>query len=311
LLTYGSLFSGCGGLDLGLDWSGFTCKWQCEIDEFANRILEKNWPSVTRYRDIKKIDTKELERVDLIAGGFPCQDISNAGTGDGLDGERSGLFFEVVRIVRSLRPRYLLLENVSALLVRGLDRVLGSLAEIGYNAEWHCVSAAHFGAPHIRDRIFILAYPHRSQCSGSRLPSGVHEEQPHIISGGSCRYASPAVGKNVADSASERQSGPGEPFLKMCTEAQSNWQAIVTEPSSINEVWKVEPGMGRVVDGVSNRVHSSGRLKCLGNAVVPQIGEFFGNQILSFHRAIEDEAKTKKKGEINGTTTKANLCEDC
>jgi DNA (cytosine-5)-methyltransferase 1 len=120
--------------------------------------------------------------VDLICGGFPCQDISYAGRGAGLAGERSGLFFEAIRVVRLLRPRYVLLENVAALLTRGLDRVLGELASFGYDAEWHCIPAAYVGAPHIRDRVFVIANPESVRC-GTRWTrrtagTGEREENP-------------------------------------------------------------------------------------------------------------------------------------
>ncbi len=155
--TFGSLFAGIGGFDLGFERAGFVCRWQVEIDDYATQILEKHWPKVHRQRDIRECGARNLERVDCIIGGFPCQDISYAGRGAGLDGERSGLFFEAVRVVRELQPRYVVLENVAALLTRGLDRVLGTLAEIGYDAEWHCIPAAAVGAPHIRDRVFLIA----------------------------------------------------------------------------------------------------------------------------------------------------------
>jgi DNA (cytosine-5)-methyltransferase 1 len=145
-------------MDLGLERAGMTCRWQVEIDDYATRVLEKHWPDVKRFRDIRTINTGELEWVDLICGGFPCQDISNAGKRAGIDGERSGLWSEFARIIRDLRPRYVLVENVAALLVRGIDRVLGDLAACGYDAEWDCIPAAAVGAHHIRDRLFILAY---------------------------------------------------------------------------------------------------------------------------------------------------------
>lgn len=156
-LTFGSLFAGIGGFDLGFERAGMVCKWQVEIDDYANRVLAKHWPHVHRERDITECGRHNLEPVDVICSGFPCQDISYAGLGAGLDGERSGLFFQAIRVVCELRPRFVVLENVAALLTRGLDRVLGTLAEIGYNAEWHCIPAAAVGAPHIRDRVFILA----------------------------------------------------------------------------------------------------------------------------------------------------------
>ena len=163
-MRFGSLFAGIGGLDLGLERAGMECAWQVEIDDYATRVLEKHWPNVRRWRDVRTWPQPDTERVDLLCAGFPCQDISYAGRGAGLEGERSGLFFEAVRVVRQLRPRIVLLENVAALLTRGLDVVLGTLAEIGLDAEWHCVPAAAVGAPHIRDRVFIVAYAKGERC---------------------------------------------------------------------------------------------------------------------------------------------------
>ncbi len=163
-LSFGSLFAGIGGFDLGFERAGMVCKWQVEIDDYANRVLAKHWPNVHRERDVREVGRHNLESVDVICGGFPCQDISYAGLGAGLDGERSGLFFEAIRVVRELRPRFVVLENVAALLTRGLDRVLGTLAQIGYDPEWHCVPSSALGALHHRDRAFIIA----QVCSDAR-----------------------------------------------------------------------------------------------------------------------------------------------
>lgn len=156
-ITFGSLFAGIGGFDFGFERAGMSCKWQVEIDDYATRVLAKYWPSVYRERDIRECGAHNLERVDVICGGFPCQDISYAGLGAGLDGERSGLFFEAIRVVRELQPQFVVLENVAALLTRGLDRVLGTLAEIGFDAEWHCIPSGYFGTHFRRDRVFIIS----------------------------------------------------------------------------------------------------------------------------------------------------------
>lgn len=183
-MDFGSLFSGIGGMDLGLERAGMTCRWQVEIDPYATRVLEKHWPTVKRYGDIRAVDTGELERVDLITGGFPCQDVSLAGLGAGLYGERSGLWSEYLRIVRSLRPRFVLVENVSALLVRGFDRVLSDLAVNGYDAEWDSLRAGYFGAPHRRERIFVLAYA--NQINGATGMGAVTQRTRPIFAGRDC-----------------------------------------------------------------------------------------------------------------------------
>ena len=167
-MTFGSLFSGIGGMDLGLERAGMECRWQVENNPDATRCLQHHWPEVRKYGDIKTVGL-ELERVDLIAGGFPCVDISAAGRQAGIEAERSGLWFEYARLIRVLRPRYVLIENVARLLVSGMDRVLGELASSGYDAEWQVLPARAFGAPHCRNRVFILAY-----ASGTRL-EGIYE----------------------------------------------------------------------------------------------------------------------------------------
>ena len=158
-MTIGSLFSGIGGLELGLERAGLgPVLWQVEMDPFCRSVLAMHWPGADRsVTDVKEANANNLARVDVVCGGFPCQDLSYAGRGAGLAGRRSGLWWEYLRIVRELEPRIVVVENVSALLARGLDAVLGSLAEAGYDAEWRCVRASDAGAPHRRERIFIVA----------------------------------------------------------------------------------------------------------------------------------------------------------
>lgn len=159
-MKIGSLFSGIGGLELGLERAGVGATlWQVEKDPFARGVLARHWPTAQRYDDVREVGAHNLAPVDLICGGWPCQDISNAGAKLGLSGERSGLWFEFARIIRELRPRYVVLENVAALLDRGMGDVLGTLAQLGYDAEWSCISACAVGAPHMRRRLFVVAYP--------------------------------------------------------------------------------------------------------------------------------------------------------
>ena len=161
------LFSGIGGFSLGLERTeGFETVAFCEIDKKARQVLRKHWPDVPIFDDVTKLKGDQIGTVDVICGGFPCQDISYAGRGAGLEGERSGLWFEFHRLIKEIRPKWVIAENVSALRSRGLDEVLRSLAEIGYDAEWHCIPASAVGAPHRRDRVWIVAYPHGTGLEG-------------------------------------------------------------------------------------------------------------------------------------------------
>lgn len=160
------LFSGIGGFSLGLERAGFETIAFCEIDPFCQKVLKKHWPDVPIYEDVKNVSKAQLEsdgigRIDVITGGFPCQDLSVAGKQAGITAERSGLWSELARIIGDIRPKYAIVENVTALLSgdRGgwFGRVLGDLVEIGYDTEWHCIPASELGANHQRDRVWIIA----------------------------------------------------------------------------------------------------------------------------------------------------------
>jgi DNA (cytosine-5)-methyltransferase 1 len=159
------LFSGIGGLALGLKRAGFRTAAFCEAEPYCRHVLERHWPGVPCYDDVRTLTADRLRTdgisVDAIAGGFPCQDISYAGFGAGLTGERSGLFLEYARLISELGPNLAIVENVSALLDRGMADVLGTLSDLGYDALWDTVSACSVGHPHVRRRVFIVAYAHR------------------------------------------------------------------------------------------------------------------------------------------------------
>lgn len=159
-----SLFAGIGGFDLGLErTSGFETVAFCEIDPFARRVLAKNWPKVPCYDDVRELSGERLAAdgiaVDVICGGFPCQDISAAGKRQGLSGARSGLWREYARLIGELAPRFVIMENSAELLGLGMGDLLGDLASLGYDARWDCIPAAVLGAPHGRDRVWLVAYP--------------------------------------------------------------------------------------------------------------------------------------------------------
>ena len=149
---------------LGLERTGgFETVAFCEIEDYPRRVLAKYWPGIPIYDDVRTLTADALRRdgiaVDVICGGFPCQDVSFAGRRAGLEGARSGLWSEYARLIGELRPRYVLVENVPGLLSLGVGAVLGDLSALGYDAEWHCIPAGHVGASHERDRVWIIAYP--------------------------------------------------------------------------------------------------------------------------------------------------------
>ncbi len=213
-MNVGSLFSGIGGIELGFEREGFKTKWFVEKDLFCQCILNKHWPEASVYSDVSNINFSELEKVDILTGGFPCQDISVSGKGKGIvDGERSSLWKHFAKAIGILRPKYAVIENVSALTFRGLSNVLEDLAKEGYDAEWFDLRASDFGAPHKRERIFIVAY----------------SKHWDVQEFGIFNRAS----KEKSFETSDRFGNEGSDF---------------------GEWWKSEPSVGRVADGVSSRV---------------------------------------------------------
>ena len=315
-MTHGSLFSGIGGFDLGFERAGIKTVWQVEIDEYCRRVLARHFPYTVRFSDIRgccgsdhenslNCTRKHLSPVDILSGGFPCQDISNAGKRAGIDGERSGLWSEYARIIRELRPRYVVVENVAALLGRGMERVLGDLAACGYDAEWQSIRASDVGAPHRRERIWIIAYPESDRARGRIFDAWRCGFPWEDGDKGNMAYAN--GGSHVADSASSRRdgrarekqsirgrallparlSGRGEIAPLADADGRRREQRdtrvgrvpIFDEGNRIerNAQWATEPNVGRVAHGVPARVD---RLRGLGNAIVPQIAEWIGKRIV-------------------------------
>lgn len=171
-----SLFAGIGGIDLGLERAGMTCVAQVEKDEFCRRVLQKNWPEVPRFEDVRNVGKHNLPQCSLAALGFPCQDLSFAGHGGGINAGRSGLWGEAHRVVCEIRPRFVLVENVTALLNRGMGRVLGDLASCGYDAQWRVLRASSCGAPHERERLFIIAYAAGERPYCNEIFAGCHAQ---------------------------------------------------------------------------------------------------------------------------------------
>jgi DNA (cytosine-5)-methyltransferase 1 len=245
------LFSGIGAFSLGLERSGgFKTVAFCEIEPFPRRVLRKHWPDTPIYEDVRELTAVRLAAdgiaVDAICGGFPCQDVSIAGRGSGIDGERTGLWRHAMRLISELRPRVVILENVSKLRSRGLETLLGALSEIRYDAEWHCIPAAHVGAPHRRDRLWIIA--HREGDAFRSYADFIRPHPPQLHLGG---------GAELRD---EQERVPGS----------LAW-------------WGSEPDVERVVNGAPSKLDVA-RLKAIGNSVVPQIPELIGQAILAAHR---------------------------
>lgn len=308
-----SLFSGIGGLELGLERAGMTVVGQVELDPFCRKVLAKHWPEVPRHDDVRTcVDWwlgTDRPAVDLVCGGFPCQPVSNAGKRLGEADER-WLWPAYSEVVRALEPRYVVLENVAALLGRGAGAVLGDLAALGYDAEWDCIPAAAVGAPHRRDRWFAVAYP--SAQAGRRLGHGRWQQQPeggreagdvaNADHEGFGRRAELPGGRNSVRRAGTLRTNPDGHGAMPLADAngkgsprragETGWRpgaARRVEPERLGYIfaghrpttwghWASEPDVGRVAHGVPARVD---RLRALGNAVVPQVAEHIGRLIMT------------------------------
>jgi DNA (cytosine-5)-methyltransferase 1 len=308
-MRIGSLFAGIGGLELGLEWAGVgRTVWQVERDPFCRAVLARHWPDAERFEDVCTVGVANLAPVDVICGGFPCQDISYAGKGAGLDGARSGLWFEFARIVREMGPRFVVVENVSALLTRGLDAVLGTLASLGYDAEWCCVRASDVGARHRRDRVFLIGY--LADAGGKRRDQGGAD----AWQGGAGRAL--AGGADVVGHAGcSRREG-----TDWCGPDVSAQVSAGAGPSWMPGASVAQPSMGRAAHGLPPRLdvagpgqpqhaweapriastapHRSKRLRALGNAVVPQVAEVVGRRLMELARGLPapvDDLRTETR----------------
>ncbi len=250
VLRIGSLFSGIGGLELGLEWAGVGhTVFQVERDPYASQVLARHWPDAVRFDDVRTVGAHNLPACDVLCGGFPCQDVSLAGAGvgglAGLAGSRSGLWGEFARIIGEVRPSFAVVENVSHLLAvdggAGFARVLADLAALGFDAWWDCLPASAVGAPHRRDRIFLVAYA------------------------SSPRGAGPIAGETARQPGSWGWRGA------------EDLRAIADAPFVNGDRWP-QPIIRRVDDGIPDRV---ARLRAYGNAVVPAVGYFIGRVVMT------------------------------
>lgn len=284
-MTHLSLFSGIGGLDLAAEWAGFTTVGQCEFADYPTKVLEKHWPDVPRWRDIRTL-TKEsfYERtgqrtVDVISGGFPCQPFSVAGKQKGKNDDRY-LWPEMLRVIRELRPHCVVGENVPGILKIAAGQVVKDLERAGYHVVVFHYEAAAVGAWHRRSRVFFVGLEDMADTACKRIQGHAaictakpaersRQMQPDAGNSDGADVCN-AVCAGLSDGAEEavRQSRPRK------QPQRSDW-------------WAAEPGVGRVAHGISHRVD---RLKCLGNAVVPQ-------QAYPIFKALAEELQREKSRE--------------
>ncbi|MDC4950454.1 DNA cytosine methyltransferase [Acinetobacter baumannii] len=299
-----ALFAGAGGGVLASYLLGWRTVCAVERDAYAAQVLAQRQndgilEAFPIWSDITTFDGKPWQGiVDVISGGFPCQDISSAGKGAGIEGERSGLWSEMARIIGEVRPRYVFVENSPMLVSRGLTRVISDLAQMGYDAQWARFSASNFGAPHIRDRIWIVAHSQSIGCEENGLPIGAEQEKSVFgINGENVAYTNgSANGKQYFNA--EKRRNRHEPIFDVantnCERCKEVEQRVFSrtqregssDPSQHSsfargwEWWAIEPELGRVADGVAYRVD---RLKAIGNGQVSIVAksafEFLGEDL--------------------------------
>ncbi len=260
-MTIGSLFSGIGGLELGLERAGLgPTLWQVELDSFCRKVLEKHWPHATRFEDVRCVDETTLVPVDVICGGFPCQGNSSAGKREGLNDPRSALWFQFARIIDRMRPRVVVIENVASGAKLWLPTVKEDLFRLDYRACAYSLSAYDVGAPHLRRRIFVVAYADsdcvRKQSRRRGRPNG---NGPHGA-------AHDGKARTPRDTNGHRKS----------TQSEHEKMARMPSMGSDASAWSVAPQFRGVADGIPDRLE---RLRALGNAVVPQCAEVIGRII--------------------------------
>jgi len=306
-MRIGSLFSGIGGLELGLERAipGAHTVWQVEQSAFCRSILARHWPDAERFDDVRTAGVGNLAPVDLICGGFPCQDVSSAGKGAGLAGERSGLWFEFARIVGELRPEWVVIENVASGANRWVDAIMAGMGQLDYQALPVPLSAHDVGAPHLRRRVFIVAHaaclgragegkPQQDMVGNRREPPQLRHGQGKTEGGvggptadanskqlreqqgrgcGTSREGPPEPGDagpawSAADATGNRRSAEGE----RAETGHPNWGCELRHGIETGRI--PSPRICGVANGIPHRLD---RLRALGNAVVPQCAEVIGH----------------------------------
>jgi DNA (cytosine-5)-methyltransferase 1 len=319
-LKHGSLFSGIGGFDLAAEWMGWENLFQCEKDEWCRKVLAKNFPYTNRYTDIKEFKAIEYYgKVDIVSGGFPCQPFSVAGKRKGKDDDRY-LWEEMLRVIATIKPTYVVGENVTGIIGLALDTVLSDLEVQNYTTETFIIPACSKNAWHRRDRVWIVAYANsigrqdeqkenekslpkgngndkakeqsrgQQQC-GAGKSSAILSNSKHYGLFAKQKYSS--YGENVSRSQKgQKISEQFERICEPCNVANSNDTGCKEQRQPITDGtkffapqcsswWEAEPGLGRVVNGLPNRVD---RLKGLGNAIVPQVAFEIFKAVESVHR---------------------------
>ncbi len=273
-LTFGSLFAGIGGFDLGFERAGMRCAWQVEIDDFCQQVLAKHWPDVPRLGDVRNVGRHNLAPVDIICGGFPCQPHSVAGKRQGAQDDRD-LWPEYRRIVDELRPTWVVAENVPGIRTTILDQVLSDLGNLGYSAETISLPAAAFDAWHPRQRYFIVAHTASKRTRSVPVRPGRQDKAAIDVDGQGASVSPDIEGAGLAN---WRQTGTST------AANETNERMAQPRPERCDSTWwPSEPGVGRVVYGVSSRldkIERRKRISGLGNAVVPQVAEFIGRLIV-------------------------------
>ena len=279
------LFSGIGGFSLGLERGGMKTVAFCEFDKHAQLILKKHWPNVPVFEDVRELDGKQFRgSADVVCGGFPCQDLSVAGKKAGFEGERSSLYREMLRIIGECLPRYAIFENVTGFITgeqgRWLAQFLYDLAEVGYDAEWHCISASELGANHHRDRIWIIAYPNDDGQLAPKIGQGISEGNDSDQEGQKPTSKSKGLfGEGILANANGKRC---ERFAKIAHHLKQQVEFVRSDTAERGRFDLSQPPLLGANDGISRRLD---RIRRLGNAVVPQIPEAIGRAIINYERS--------------------------
>jgi len=293
-----SLFTGMGLMDMGLEAAGWSCVGQCEINAWRRHWLQYLYGDMPRWADVRDVGAagEPIPDVDWICGGFPCQDASYAGKGAGLDGEKTGLWWEMFRVVRLVRPRGVIAENVPGLRARGLDRVLGSLEGIGYACRFYNLGAESVGSPHRRRRLFIIGSLADTNENRQQRPRNVKKQQRNDTTRGG--------GKKLADAWCQRLQGDGQDWpaegatgrggravvpVRGCPARNDyrRWLGVLRDRPELAPA-PPQSSLCGVADGLPPRVVGRLRremLSGIGDAVQAEVAQAVGQAVMMWERA--------------------------